>query len=56
MLLNGFYRYRSVDELQADLDCWINEYNEARPHQGRLVLRKAANAAFLDAMPKMQPS
>jgi transposase InsO family protein len=38
--LNEFYRvafrkkvYRSIDELQADLDAWIKEYNEARPHQ-----------------------
>src|SRR5207253_3113958 len=37
--LNEFYRvafrkkvYRSIDELQADLDAWIREYNEARPH------------------------
>jgi hypothetical protein len=39
-VLNEFYRvafrkkvYRSIDELQADLDVWIHEYNEARPHQ-----------------------
>src|SRR5499426_3699111 len=39
--LNEFYRvafrkkvYRSIDELQADLDLWIREYNEQRPHQG----------------------
>jgi hypothetical protein len=36
-VLNEFYRvasrkkvYRSIDELQADLDRWITEYNEAR--------------------------
>ena len=41
-VLNEFYRvafrkkvYRSIDELQVDLDSWIKEYNEARPHQGR---------------------
>jgi hypothetical protein len=28
--------YRSIDELQADLDIWLREYNEARPHQGPL--------------------
>jgi len=27
--------YRSIDELQADLDAWITEYNGPRPHQGR---------------------
>jgi hypothetical protein len=41
-LLNEFYRvacrkraYRLIDELQADLDAWIGEYNEQRLHQGR---------------------
>jgi hypothetical protein len=41
-VLNEFYRvafrkkvYRSIDELQADLDLWMREYNEQRPHQGR---------------------
>jgi len=27
-----FKVYRSIDELQADLDLWIREYNEQRPH------------------------
>jgi len=36
--------YRSIDELQADLDGWMREYNEARPHQGPLVLRQNADA------------
>ncbi len=41
-ILNEFYRvafrknlYRSIEELQADLDRWMEEYNETRPHQGR---------------------
>jgi hypothetical protein len=45
--LNEFYRvafrkkvYRSSDELQADLDAWIKEYNKARPHQGRWCFGK----------------
>jgi hypothetical protein len=25
--------YRLIDELQVDLDAWIRDYNEARPHQ-----------------------
>ena len=25
--------YRSIEELQGDLDSWITEYNEARPYQ-----------------------
>jgi hypothetical protein len=30
-----FLVYRSIDELQADLDAWITQYDETRPHQGR---------------------
>jgi Integrase core domain len=44
-VLNGFYRmafrkklYGSMDELQADLNVWVREYNEPRPNQGPLVL------------------
>ena len=46
-VLNEFYRvafrkkvYRSLDELQTDLDSWIAGYNEARPHQGRCASEK----------------
>ena len=43
--------YRFIDELQADLDVWIHEYNEARPHQGRWCFGKTPMQTFLDAMP-----
>mgnify|MGYP001349951108 CR=1 FL=1 len=36
--LEGLLRrkiYRSIDELQDDLDAWIEYYNWERPHQGR---------------------
>jgi hypothetical protein len=39
--------YRSIDELQADLDSWIAEYNEARPHQGRWCFGKTPMQTFL---------
>jgi hypothetical protein len=41
--------YRSINELQADLDCWIREYNEA-PTSGTLV-GKTPMQTFLDATP-----
>src|SRR6202047_4550237 len=57
-VLNEFYRvafrkkvYRSIDELQADLDVWVREYNESRPHQGRWCFGKTPMQTFLDAMP-----
>lgn len=56
--LNEFYRlafrrkiYRSIEELQADLDAWISEYNEERPHQGRWCFGKTPMQTFLDAKP-----
>ena len=27
--------YTSIEDLQADLDLWMREFNEARPHQGK---------------------
>ena len=50
-VLNEFYRiafrkkvYRSIDELQVDLDLWVREYNEARPTSRPLVLWQNPNA------------
>ena len=57
-VLNEFYRvafrkkvYRSIDELQADLDEWIREYNEERPHRGRWCFGKTPMQTFHDTMP-----
>ena len=57
-VMNEFYRiafrkkvYHSIDELQTDLDGWIREYNEARPHQRRWCFGKTPMQTFLDAMP-----
>jgi transposase InsO family protein len=56
-VLNEFYRvvfrkkvYRSI-ELQADLDAWAKEYNEARPHQGLWCFGKTPMQTFLNARP-----
>src|SRR6266496_2262376 len=56
--LNEFYRvafrkkvYHSLDELQTNLDVWLREYNESRPHQGRWCFGKTPMQTFLDAMP-----
>src|SRR3989475_5085530 len=57
-VLNEVYRvafrkkaYRSIDDLQADLDLWLCEYNETRPHQGRWCFGKTPMQTFLDALP-----
>ncbi len=60
-VLEEFYRvvfrktiYRSVDELQTDLDDWIKGYNEQREHQGRWCFGKTPMQTFLDAKPLAQ--
>src|SRR3954471_18783009 len=43
--------YDTIGELQADLDLWIDEYNQARTHQGRYCFGKTPMQTFLDATP-----
>jgi transposase InsO family protein len=57
-LLDEFYRvafrkklYRRIEELQRDLDAWLVEYNEQRPHQGRWCYGKTPLATFIDTLP-----
>ena len=57
-VLNEFYRvafrrkiYASIGELQRDLDLWLKEYNEVRPHQGRWCYGKTPRQTFTDAAP-----
>ena len=57
-VLDEFYRvafrkkiYRAIDELQADLDAWLVEYNQRRSHQGRWCFGKTPMQTFLDALP-----
>jgi transposase InsO family protein len=56
-VLNEFYRvafrkklYTSLEELQTDLDAWIKEYNETRPHQGRWCFGKTPMQTFVDSL------
>ena len=60
-LLDEFYRiafrkkiYRAIEELQADLDLWIDDYNRNRPHQGRWCFGKTPMQTFLDSLPIAQ--
>src|SRR6476660_6890658 len=57
-VLDEFYRvafrkkiYRTIEELQTDLDAWQIEYNEQQPHQGRWCFGKTPMQTFLDALP-----
>jgi transposase InsO family protein len=60
-MLNAFYRiafrkkiYHSIAELQADLDEWVESYNNERPHQGRWCFGKTPMQTFVDATPLAQ--
>ena len=57
-VLNEFYRvtfrkkiYKTLDELQTDLDAWLRLYNEQRPHQGRWCYGKTPMQTFVDSIP-----
>ena len=41
--------YRSVDELQVDLDQWMETYNNERPHSGRYCYGKTPMQTFHDS-------
>lgn len=50
---SGFRKkvYRTIEELQDDLDDWMKQYNEARTHQGRWCFGKTPMQTFLDSRP-----
>ena len=57
-ILDEFYRvafrkklYRSIEQLQEDVDAWIKGYNEERPHQGRWCFGNTPMQTFLDSLP-----
>ena len=57
-VLNEFYRvtfrkkiYATIEELQADLDAWLQAYNQVRTHQGRWCYGKTPMQTFLDTVP-----
>jgi transposase InsO family protein len=41
--------YSSLEQLQADLDSWLEEYNEQRPHSGKYCFGKTPMQTFLDS-------
>lgn len=54
-ILNEFYQtafrkkiYSSMDELQKDLDSWIDYYNKNRTHQGKMCCGRTPWQTFLD--------
>lgn len=57
-VLNEFYQvafrkkvYTSIEQLQADLDEWLVEYNERRTHTGKYCYGKTPMQTFMDTLP-----
>ena len=55
-MLNEFYRiafrkkiYNTLEELQTDVDNWIEEYNKERTHSGKYCFGKTPMQTFLDS-------
>jgi transposase InsO family protein len=58
-ILNEFYQiafrkkiYNNTEELQIDLDNWLQEYNLNRTHQGKMCCGRTPMQTFLDGIPK----
>lgn len=56
-ILEEFYQiafrkkiYATIEQLQADLDQWIDKYNQERPHSGRYCYGKTPMETFLDSI------
>ncbi len=54
-ILNEFYQvafrrklYQSLEELQADLDTWIDSYNTQRTHQGKMCSGRTPMQTLLE--------
>lgn len=43
--------YGDLNELQNDIDCWIKEYNELRPHSGKYCYGKTPMQTFMESVP-----
>ena len=56
-ILQEFYQvcfrkklYETVEDLQKDLDVWVEEYNNLRTHQGKMCCGRTPHATFLDGL------
>ena len=43
--------YNKLDELQADLDLWLDEYNNQRTHSGKYCFGRTPMQTFLETVP-----
>ena len=45
--------YESLEEMQADLDCYLQVYNYERTHQGRNMNGRTPRQAFVEGIPNL---
>jgi transposase InsO family protein len=43
--------YNTLEELQADLDVWLDEYNNQRTHSGKYCFGRTPMQTFLETLP-----
>jgi len=43
--------YRNINEIQLDLDEWIQQYNQERTHSGKYCYGKTPMQTFMDSIP-----
>ncbi len=43
--------YHRLEELQQDLDAWLTQYNEQRPHSGKHCYGKTPRQTLIDSLP-----
>ena len=43
--------YRSIDEMQIDLDLWLGQHNNERTHSGKYCYGKTPMQTFVDSIP-----
>ena len=43
--------YRSLEELEMDLEAWLQEYNEQRPIKNGDVTRNTPRQTFIESVP-----
>ena len=60
-ILQEFYQvafrkkvYKSIEELQEDLDGWLWHYNFERTHQGKMCCGRTPHETFVDGLNKMR--
>lgn len=44
--------YEGIDEMQKDLDGFMKDYNQTRPHQGRNMNGRTPYQAFVEGLPE----